>query len=39
MAETTAKFETGTSRLENASDRAQDYLERDTESASGRPPR
>jgi ElaB/YqjD/DUF883 family membrane-anchored ribosome-binding protein len=34
MAETTAKFETGTSRLENASDRAQDYLERATESAS-----
>jgi ElaB/YqjD/DUF883 family membrane-anchored ribosome-binding protein len=32
MAETTAKLETGTSRL--SSDRAQDYLERATQSAS-----
>jgi ElaB/YqjD/DUF883 family membrane-anchored ribosome-binding protein len=34
MEETTAKFETGKSRLSDASDRAQDYLERATQSAS-----
>jgi ElaB/YqjD/DUF883 family membrane-anchored ribosome-binding protein len=34
MAETTAKLETGTSRLSDTSDRAQDYLERATQSAS-----
>jgi ElaB/YqjD/DUF883 family membrane-anchored ribosome-binding protein len=34
MAELTPKLETGKSRLQDASDRAQDYLERATESAS-----
>lgn len=34
MAEPTAKLESGKSRLQDASDRAQDYLERATQSAS-----
>ena len=34
MAEPTAKLETGKSRMQDASDRAQDYLERATQSAS-----
>lgn len=34
MAETTAKLETGKSRIQDASDRAQDYLERATNTAS-----
>jgi ElaB/YqjD/DUF883 family membrane-anchored ribosome-binding protein len=34
MAETTAKLETGKARLQDAGDRAQDYLERATQSAS-----
>jgi len=34
MAETTAKLETGKSRVQDASDRAQDYLDRATQTAS-----
>jgi ElaB/YqjD/DUF883 family membrane-anchored ribosome-binding protein len=34
MAELTPKLETGKSRLQDASDRAQDYLDRATEAAS-----
>ncbi|HEX6793299.1 MAG TPA: hypothetical protein VF304_05550 [Casimicrobiaceae bacterium] len=34
MAETTAKLETGKSRVQDASDRAQDYLDRASQTAS-----
>jgi ElaB/YqjD/DUF883 family membrane-anchored ribosome-binding protein len=34
MAETTTNFETGKSRIQDASDRAQDYLDRATNTAS-----
>ncbi|HJU22387.1 MAG TPA: hypothetical protein VJ891_07745 [Casimicrobiaceae bacterium] len=34
MAETTAKFEAGKSRVQDASDRAQDYVDRATQAAS-----
>ena len=34
MAETTAKLETGKSRVQDASDRAQDYLDRAAQTAS-----
>lgn len=34
MAETTAKLETGKSRIQDAGDRAQDYLDRATQTAS-----
>jgi len=34
MVETTAKLETGKSRVQDASDRAQDYLDRASQSAS-----